>query len=104
MNDNIKSFVPFKQEFNPVKLYEIIESFNRDQLIELNVFVTGDEIKDNPEHYIRRQDFLNNPICFLKELCQDEYQSGQKFFLEYDNIWEHRFKYQEIIERIKNER
>jgi hypothetical protein len=104
MNEYIKSFVPFKQEFNPVKLYEVINTFNQDQLIELNEYLTGDEMKDNPELYQTRDDFLDNPIVYLSELCQEERKVGHRFMIEYDNIWEERFSFVDEVERIQDER
>lgn len=100
MKSLIDRFEPTKQEFSPKKLRKYILSMDMEQLKKLNKYITGDEMEHNPEHYQTREDYLDNPIIYLTELCFDQPQIGSRFLIEYDNIWEHRFDYQDQIERI----
>lgn len=104
MTNIIERFEPFKQEFNPKYLRHTILKMDINQLKKLNRYLTGDEMEHNPENYKTIQDYLDNPIIFLTELCFNEYQTGSRFLIEYDNIWEHRFNYQEIVEKISQEK
>lgn len=99
MNDTIKNFVPFRQEFNPSELYTIIDSFNESQLVKLNEYLLG---TGTEEMYQGQLKFY--PFEYLTQLCYEEDSSDFPTFLDinYDDIWEERFKFTDLVKRIED--
>lgn len=102
MKSIIDRFEPFTQEFAPKKLRKIILNMNTEQLKKLNRYLVGDEIENNPQNYQTKEDYLDNPIIYLSELCHDEPFSGSRFCIDFENIWNDRFDYTDQINMIIN--
>ena len=108
MNDTIKQFEPFYQEFNPVKLFNSINKFDNEKLIKLNKYIIGDPVQQHDkqtESELSREELLFYPVQYLTELCYEEYEEGMSFVdINYSDIWEERFEFTDLIERFKNDR
>jgi hypothetical protein len=103
----IDGFEPFKQEFNPKDLYNKINSMNEDQLYKLNKFVGGDNIDtylDGGE-IKNLDDWKQDPLTYLYEITQNEDDhlgigNGSTFDVNFDDIWETRFEFTDIVNNI----
>lgn len=97
MNETIKNFEQLEQGFNPIKLYKIINRFNDEQLHKLNKYLFSRKV------VTYENDLKYYPLGYLLELCKEE-DGETPFLLEinYDDIWEERFKFSDLIEQIRD--
>lgn len=102
----INGFEPFKQEFDPKDLYNKINSMNEDQLYKLNKY-----LGDNIDVYLEEgeiktlDDWKQDPLTYLYEITQNEEEhlgvgNGSTFDVNFDDIWETRFSFTDIVNDI----
>jgi hypothetical protein len=103
----INEFKPFKQEFDPKVLYNKINSMNEDQLYKLNKYVGGDNIDTYLEdgEIKTLDDWKQDPLTYLYEITQNEDEhlgigNGSTFNVIFDEIWEIRFEFTDIVNDI----